>query len=94
MGENPELGEGGESAEIAVVDSPNLEYVIRADDNAIAFGFAPRVIDDWHPFPCRGIASFSRTLRVLGGPAFLGKCLISVTHGLSSLLGRIGRYDS
>jgi len=58
------------------------------DDHAVALGFAASVIDDRGPGPSWGIAALARTVRVLGGPTFLGQCFrfFSVTHALSSPL--------
>jgi hypothetical protein len=72
MRQNPKLGEGRQAAEVAVVDPSDLEYVVRADDDAVAFRFATPVIDDRGPGSSWGIAPLPRTVWVLGGPAFLG----------------------
>jgi hypothetical protein len=91
VGDNPKLGQGPQATEVVVADPPNLKHVVGADDHAVALGFAAPMIDDWRPGPSWGIASLSRTFRVLCGPAFLGQCFFSVTHGLSSPVAGFGR---
>ena len=88
MRQNPKFGEWRQAAELAVVHPSNLEHVVGADDHTVALGFAAGVIDDWGPGSSWGIAVLARTIRMLGGPSFLGQCFrfFRVTHGLSSPL--------
>lgn len=69
MGEHSQLCEHRQPAEVAVVDSPYLEDVVRADDDAVALGFASSVIDDRPPGAGGGVAPLAGALGVLSRPA-------------------------
>ena len=73
MGEHPQLGQGGQLPEVAVVDSSYLEHVVRAHDDTVPFRFASSVIDDRGPGPCRRVAPLPGAVGVLSRPAFLGQ---------------------
>lgn len=75
MGEHAQLGQGVQWPEVAVVDSPYFEHVVRAHDNTIPFGFASSVIDDRGPGPRHRVAPLPGASRILRRPTFLGSLL-------------------
>lgn len=76
MGEHPQLGKGGQSPEVAVVDSSYLKHVVRANDNTVPFSFASSVIDGRDPGTRPRVAPLPGAGRVLSRPALLGNQLL------------------
>lgn len=71
MGDDAKLRARGQLLEVAVVDPPNLEHVVRAHDDAILLPLASSVIDDRGPRPLAGTAPLTRAVGVLCCSALL-----------------------
>ncbi len=67
MGHDAQLGYQTQASEIHVIDAPDLEDIIGANDDAVALGFAAAMVNDGRPAPREGVASFTGTIGILGG---------------------------
>jgi hypothetical protein len=85
MGQDPQLGHQTQAIEVHAIDAPDFEDIIGTNGHVIALGFASAMVNDGLPAPGEGVASFTGTIGVLGGPALLAQGLGGVIHVVESI---------